>query len=210
MKQMKTKDGSFTFYNEIFQEYYHSVSGALEEAVEKHVKPLNIEDGMKILDFCFGLGYNSIVATKGHKNLKITGLEVDLKIIAEIKFLEVPEEIKTEFFRFRDLAEKLEIKDENNNLIKLIIGDALHTIDQLPDIYYDRVFFDPFSPGKQPEMWSEEIFKKIHKKLKPGGTISTYSCARWIRKNMKKANFIILDGPVVGRKSPGTIGVKKK
>ncbi|KQC04275.1 MAG: hypothetical protein APR54_02100 [Candidatus Cloacimonas sp. SDB] len=209
MKQIKTKDGSFTFFNEIYQEHYHSVSGALEEAVKKHVKPLNIENGMKILDFCFGLGYNAIVATKGHKNLKITGLEVDSKIIKEIKFLEVPEEINPEFVSFRDLAEKFEIKDRNNNLIKLIMGDALQTIDQLSANYFDRVFFDPFSPGKQPEMWSEEIFKKIYKKLKPGGRISTYSCARWIRKNMEKANFIILDGPVVGRKSPGTIGVKK-
>jgi len=209
MKQIKTKDGSFTFYNEIYQEHYHSVSGALQEAFEKHVKPLNIEDGMTILDFCFGLGYNAIVATRGHKNLKIIGLEIDSKIIEEIRFLEVPEEIKPEFVSFRDLAEKLEIMDENKNMIKLIIGDVLQTIDQLSANYFDRVFFDPFSPGKQPEMWSEDIFKKIYNKMKPGGKISTYSCARWIRKNMNKANFIILDGPVVGRKSPGTIGVKK-
>jgi tRNA U34 5-methylaminomethyl-2-thiouridine-forming methyltransferase MnmC len=208
MKLVKTQDDSYTVFNETAGEHYHSISGALEEAFEKHVNAIGVEDGFRILDFCFGLGYNSIAASKDHQNLQIIGLENDIEIVQSIRSLEVPEIIKTEFDAFRDLAEKLEVTDINNNILKLIIGDALKTIDQLPNNYFDRVFFDPFSPGKQPEMWSEEIFQKVYSKMKSGGKLSTYSCTKWIRKNMENAGFKVIDGPIVGRKSPATIGVK--
>ncbi len=208
MKFVKTQDGSYTVFNEEADEHYHSISGALEESLEKHINAIGVEDGFCILDFCFGLGYNSIAATKTHRNLKIIGLENDIEIVKAIQILEVPKEIQNEFDAFRDISEKLEITDENNNTIKLIIGDALQTIDQLPNEYFERVFFDPFSPQKQPEMWSEEIFQKVYRKMKPGGKLSTYSCAKWIRQNMINAGFKVLDGPVVGRKNPASIGVK--
>lgn len=208
MKYIKTQDGSFTAFSEAVQEHYHSLSGAMEEAFEKHVKAIGVEDGFHILDFCFGLGYNSIAATKDHRNLQIIGLEKDPEIVKAIKNLAVPGFIKSQFDTFRNLGDKWEITDSQNNTIKLIIGDALQTIDQLPDFSFDRVFFDPFSPGKQPEMWSAEIFQKVYSKLKTGGKLSTYSCAKWIRQNMRNAGFKIQDGPVVGRKSPATIGIK--
>ena len=208
MKLVKTQDSSYTAFNEAADEHYHSISGALEEAFQKHVNAIGVEDGFQILDCCFGLGYNSIAATKGHRNLQVIGLEIDIDIIRTIQALQVPKSIKQEFDSFRNLVEKLKITDENNNTIKLIIGDALQNIDQLPDNFIDRVFFDPFSPQKQPEMWSAEIFLKVYEKMKMGGKLSTYSCAKWIRENMKAAGFTVVDGPVVGRKSPATIGMK--
>lgn len=208
MQLVKTQDGSYTVFNQKYQEHYHTISGALEEAFEKHVNAIGVKDGFHILDFCFGLGYNSIIAIKKHKNLQIVGLENDIEIIKAIKELEVPSEIEKEFAAFRNLAEKLEITDDNNNTIKLIIGDALISLDLFPNDYFDRVFFDPFSPGKQPEMWSEEIFQKIYNKMKSGAKLSTYSCAISVRQNMLAAGFKMLDGPIVGRKSPATIAIK--
>jgi len=205
---IKTKDSSFTVFNEKYQEHYHTLSGALEEAFEKHVNAIGIEDGFHILDFCFGLGYNSIAATKGHKNLNIFGLENDIKIIKAIKNLIVPKEIEREFSDFRNLAEKLEITDEHNNTIKLILGDAIHTIERLPKNKFDRVFFDPFSPKKQTEMWNKEVFQKVFALMKPGAKLSTYSCAKSIRQNLKAAGFMVKDGPTIGRKSPATIAIK--
>ncbi|MBN1327043.1 MAG: hypothetical protein JW996_03750 [Candidatus Cloacimonetes bacterium] len=208
MDYIKTDDGSFTLYDQSFQEHFHSLSGALEEALEKHVNAIGVIDGFRILDFCFGLGYNSIAATVNHNHLEIIGLEKNLEIVKLIRDLEVPTSIKPQFDPFRYIAEKLIITDLNNNTIKLIIGDALQTIDQLSADYFDRVFFDPFSPRKQPEMWSLEIFRKVNDKMKSNGRLSTYSCTKWIRDNMMKAGFTVFDGPAVGRKSPATIGVK--
>ena len=209
MQFIKTQDGSYTVFNQKYQEHYHTISGALEEAFEKHVNAIGVKNGFHILDFCFGLGYNSIIATKKHKNLQIVGLENDIETIKAIKELEVPSEIEKEFAAFRNLAEELKITDDNNNTIKLIIGDALVSLDLLPRYYFDRVFFDPFSPGKQPEMWGRDVFQKIHRVMKPGAKLSTYSCAKSVRQNMIAAGFKVLDGPVIGRKSPATIAIKQ-
>ncbi len=208
MQFIKTQDGSYTVFNQKYQEHYHTISGALEEAFEKHVNAVGVENGFHILDFCFGLGYNSIAATRGHKNLKIIGLENDIKIIEAIKNLSVPTEIENEFAAFRNLAENPEITDPHNNTIKLIIGNALQTVYSLPKDHFDRVFFDPFSPGKQPEMWSRKVFQKLYNVIKPGAKLSTYSCAKSVRQNMIAAGFKVMDGPIVGRKSPATIAVK--
>ena len=208
MKLVKTKDGSFTAYSEVAGEYYHTISGAIEEAFEKHVNALGIENGMHILDFCFGLGYNSIAACKGHANLQIIALENDIIIMEAMRDIEIPEILKTEYDFFRNIAESLDITD-NNNRIQILLGNALQRIDELPSGIFNRVFFDPFSPKKQPEMWSEEIFQKIYNKMKIGAKLSTYSCAKQIRKNMISAGFKVMDGPVVGRRSPATIAVKE-
>ena len=57
-------------------------------------------------------------------------------------------------------------------------------------------------------MWSEEIFQKIYNKMKSEAKLSTYSCAGRVRKNMISAGFKVIDGPVVGRRSPATIAIK--
>ncbi|MBQ8459125.1 hypothetical protein IJ541_03365 [bacterium] len=59
-----TNDGSVGLYNEDFQDIYHSATGALTEAYEKFILPVNIEnllmnDSIKVLDICYGIGYNS-------------------------------------------------------------------------------------------------------------------------------------------------------
>lgn len=208
IKIKETKDGSSTAYNSEFDETYHSVSGAWEEAMQKHVLALGVEDGMQILDFCFGLGYNSLAATYKHSNLKITALEIDPEIIRTMQEITVPEYIEASFRLFAGLVDTPELTDKNNNTINLSLGDATQTVQQLPTNKFDRVFFDPFSPGKHPQMWSEEVFNAVFKAMKPGAKLSTYSCAGRVRRAMKAVGFEVSDGPSVGRRSPATIAIK--
>ncbi len=88
MKQVLTKDGSVTFYNEKYTETYHSMSGGVEEALKKFTEPCKIAELAKkgevnILDVCFGIGYNTAVAIdvalEANPNCKINvvGLEND-------------------------------------------------------------------------------------------------------------------------------------
>jgi len=210
IKLVTTKDGSQTAYNAQADEHYHSVTGAMEEAFEKYVKPLEIADGMFILDYCFGLGYNSVAATYRHSSLQITALEKDIEIVRAMKKIVPPAAILQKYQMFNDLAAKNTIKDDDKNVIKLIWGDVFQTLPTLPDEVFDRVFFDPFSPSKQPEMWNLQIFNQVYAKMKPGGKLATYSCAKMVRNNMRYAGFQVYDGPRVGRKSPATIAVKTK
>ncbi len=209
MKLLKTADNSYTCHNADFDEHYHTKSGAIEEAFEKHVRPLGVRDGMKILDFCFGLGYNGIAACHRHKNMHVIALEIDPKIITMMKEIEPPKEIEKEFMFFRNIGDEKKMCDENGNCIELIMGDAMQTIKELPAEIFDVCFFDPFSPQKHPEMWEVNVLAQVFRVLKKGGKLSTYSCARRVRDNLREAGFVVTDGPVVGRRSPSTIAVKE-
>lgn len=60
-----TNDGSVGLYSEKDNDIYHSTYGALTEAYEKFILPSHLEkffeknSEIKILDICFGIGYNS-------------------------------------------------------------------------------------------------------------------------------------------------------
>jgi len=201
MEKIKTNDGSFTFFNEKYKESYHSVSGAKEEAIEKFVKPCLKKKNPKILDVCFGLGYNSAAALEYFKNCKIIGLENDKEILNKIK------EINVDFKNY-DIIKKAAENLEYEN-VRIILGDARETVLNLKDNYFDVVFFDPFSIKKCPELWDYFFLKDIYKKMKINGVLTCYSCSKLFRNNLIKIGFLVEDGPKIGRKSPSTIAIKK-
>ncbi len=206
MKQISTKDGSKTLYSEKYDETYHSVSGAVEESVEKFVKPCRISElkNPKVLDICFGLGYNSAAAIEANQNIEIISLENDERLFGEI--LKLNPNLKY-YNLVKKLASNKELEYEKDNIkIKLLIGDARETVKNIKN-KFDAVFLDPFSPKKCPELWSYEFFSDIIKLMKPGAIMATYSCARAVRENLKRAGFIVKDGPVVGRRAPSTVAI---
>ncbi len=207
MKEVTTRDGSTTFFNEKVGDYYHSHTiGAIEESTVKYVEPCNIKGNMRILDVCFGLGYNTLAALKFSKKLNIICLEKDENIINMIQNIEVPDDFKEDYKIIQELA-KNKTYDKDGLKITLIIGDARETIKPLNN--FDAVFFDPFAPQKVPELWSKEFFKDIYDRMNKGARLSTYSCATFVRKNMTAAGFKVIDGPIFGRKSPSTVAVKE-
>ncbi len=59
-----TNDGSVGLFNTDFNDIYHSATGALTEAYEKFIYPVNFntllqKKSIKVLDICYGIGYNS-------------------------------------------------------------------------------------------------------------------------------------------------------
>ncbi len=223
MKKMLTRDGSYTFVNEELEQSYHSFTGAVEEALEKYAKPCKIaelakktgESGgsgvIKILDVAFGMGYNSAmaisVALAANPDVKveIVGLEIDPEILDKIGSLS-PKIAGYEKFHVLN-SKDLSFSSENLK-VSVLLGDAHETVKGLDDFSFDVCFFDMFSPSVQPQMWSEELFASVFRVLKKGAVLSTYSCARLVRDNLKKVGFSYDDGPKVGRRGPGTLAWK--
>ena len=56
---------------------------------------------------------------------------------------------------------------------------------------YDIVYFDAFSPNAQPELWTEEVFKKLYDAMYHGGLLTTYCAKGDVRRNMLKAGFTV-------------------
>ncbi|MBI4918352.1 hypothetical protein HY837_00345 [archaeon] len=206
---LATNDNSPTLFNEKFQEAYHSTTGAITEAIEKFVKPsLNLlrKKELNVLDFCFGLGYNTAALLQSVENTKISviGLENDADIFEKIqqlnpdlKYYEYIKKLKNNYHVKKDFFE-----------IKIILGDARDTVKTLQE-KFDFVFFDPFSTKKCPELWTEEVFRDVFKIMSEKSILTTYTCSRFVRENMRNAGFHVIDGPCVGRKSPSTICIKE-
>ncbi len=222
MRKIKTNDGSESFFNDEINESYHSLSGAVEESIEKFARPAKtIEKAMHgriaILDICFGLGYNSAAAIElalgANKDaaIEILGIELDRKIIR--KALSVKNSFR-HYGIIRKLAESINDKEtefsikKGNISIKLVIGDAVNKLKGLK-CCFDIVFLDAFSPKKQPELWQLGFIRDISRVMKKSAVLTTYSCAKPVRERLRKAGFEVMDGPRIGRRSPSTIAVRK-
>lgn len=91
IKFTKTEDNSVGLYSNSVNDIFHSKSGALKEAYDKFINPListNIEC-RKILDICYGIGYNSKSALKEfYKNeIIIDALEYDNVLVDISSFI---------------------------------------------------------------------------------------------------------------------------
>lgn len=210
LTKVVTNDGSLTFYNGAYGETYHSISGAEEEALKKYAEVCKeqLQRNVRILDMCFGLGYNTAAALDvAQGSVEIVGLENDEVILQKI--LEMSTRFKSYPLVQRCVQKKSRTHAEDKATLKIVRGDARVTVKQQKKGYFDVVFFDPFSPKKCPELWTEEFFKDVAAVMRKGGILATYSCAAVVRENMRKVGFAVKDGPCVGRNAPGTIAVKK-
>ncbi len=61
----------------------------------------------------------------------------------------------------------------------------------LPDATYDLVYFDAFGPQVQPELWTEQVFKKVSQSLKAGGLLVTYSAKGSVKRALKACSFVL-------------------
>ncbi|AJF61069.1 TPA: tRNA (5-methylaminomethyl-2-thiouridine)(34)-methyltransferase MnmD [Candidatus Woesearchaeota archaeon] len=218
MEKVETGDGSPTFYSEKYGETYHSKSGALEETFGKFIRPCRIKElaktgRVRIFDICFGLGYNAIAAIDAaleeNENCEIYLVSLEKELI-----LDRLKELNPCLTHYH-IIEKLQFDpinnsytyEEKNIYLRIKIGNAKETIKTLKGSF-DAVFLDPFSPKKNPELWTEEFFREIFRRMNKGSILSTYSCARIVRDNLRSAGFEVSDGPSIGRRAPSTIAKK--
>jgi len=87
-----TADGSATFYSETFGEWFHSRSGAYDEARSTYVQATHLvqraetQGQITLLDVCYGLGYNtaaaleSLWAVRPELPIRLVGLELDATV----------------------------------------------------------------------------------------------------------------------------------
>ncbi|MEM8829374.1 MAG: MnmC family methyltransferase [Cyanobacteria bacterium P01_G01_bin.19] len=215
----ETGDGSYTFYSPEFQEAFHSSFGAKQEAEVRYVEPCQIKQlaatksTIKLLDICYGLGYNSAAALDA-----IWSINPECKI--ELYALEISADVPRQAIKHALLAQwrspvsqlLSELGNElsvNNKLLaaKLLLGDARQTIQSLVRAGWqaDAIFLDPFSPRKCPQLWTVDFIALVAKCLDERGKLATYSCSAAVRTALILNQLQICSIVGVGRKSPGTL-----
>ncbi len=68
-------------------------------------------------------------------------------------------------------------------------------ISELPKL--DLIYFDAFSPEKQPELWNLSIFETLFSKMRPNGILVTYCAKGYVRRHLLAAGFTVerIPGP---------------
>ncbi|HPJ42229.1 MAG TPA: MnmC family methyltransferase [Spirochaetota bacterium] len=209
-----TADGTSTLFLDEYEQAMHSDSGAYEESLLKHIYPsgvLELEaDKIDVLDAGFGLGYNVLAlinefkVRKNPSSMRIISLEKErylLDFMNEIRFSDSRDEIY-------DFIKKVYGNGKGtieNISFEILFGDGRESIKKMEEIKFDAVFQDPFSPSKNPEMWSVDYFCCLKQIMSEKAILTTYSSADHIRRAMLEAGFIVGAGPSVGRKREGTI-----
>ena len=200
---VKTKDGSLTLKSEKYNECYHSSEGAYTESLYKHVLPgyeiakkFDYYGGeIRILDICFGLGYNTLTAIL-HKpanvKLKIFSPELDLDLIKSLKNFRYPDEFSEILSVINEISDNLYYKSDDVE-VEVFNGDAREYVKKLKDIHI--VYQDAFSPKVNQELWTFEYFKDIAKTLNKNGIITTYSVATPVRCAFYKLGMNIYTHP---------------
>ena len=195
-----TEDGTSTLFSEEFKETYHSsYDGALHETMEKHVIPAltfhKNKSEIKILDICFGLGYNVLatlyyikkenLSTKIH----IVSPEFDKSLVHSIYKFSYPKEFDNLKHIIIELSEKLYYEDEQFK-IEILLGDARETIPKIKK-KFDIIYQDAFSPQQNPLLWTREYFSQIKSISSIDVILTTYSTAIATRMGLYENGFYI-------------------
>jgi len=201
---IQTKDGSHTLYSKQFDEIYHSRNGALAES--QHIF---IHNGLEachssvinVFELGFGTGLNALLSWEyaESKNIRINYHSVELYPVSEelIGQINYPELIghKEKFQQLHAANWNDTVTLSENFTLHKINGSVLDM--QFPVSTINVIFFDAFSPEKQSELWTVDVFSKMHDILAPNGILVTYCSKSYVRRNMQQAGFEIqkLQGP---------------
>ena len=199
-----TEDGSHTLYLAEIDECYHSSHGAIQES--NHIF---IEAGLKqcakteitILEVGFGTGLNALLASIWAKKT-----ETKINYITLEKFpLPSDKALSLNFAKvLGENPENFEAihKASWNNWNRIHPNFELMKIEVDFCNYqhktnYDIIFFDAFSPDKQPEMWTDIQFEKIYNHCNQEAILTTYCAKGIVRRTMQNVGFVVerLAGP---------------
>lgn len=204
---MRTADGSRTIQLPAWEEPYHSLHGALQEAYHVFIRSgLDQFQGreLSLLEMGFGTGLNALItlmeAPERHLEVRYTALEAFPVVASEWEALGYGQlfgerEKASRFFRQLHQApwEKPCRLTTNFELCKR----QMDFLDFDSEPRFDLIYFDAFGARVQPELWTEAVFRSMYAALKPGGLLVTYAAKGSVRRAMQAAGFGVerLPGP---------------
>jgi tRNA U34 5-methylaminomethyl-2-thiouridine-forming methyltransferase MnmC len=199
-----TQDGSYTFFSTEFGETFHSVQGARTEAFQKFAQATHLNQKahkpfVRLLDVCYGLGYNTAAALETlwqnnpHCSIELYGLELDPTVPAGALTPELLADWSPPVQAVLQNLGQVYSHQDDRLSAQLLLGDARQTVQSLihKGFKADAIFFDPFSPQRCPQLWSIEFFEAIAQCLAPDGTLATYSRSAAVRTALHSVGLCI-------------------
>lgn len=203
---IKTSDGSTTIHIPKWNEQYHSKHGAIQEAYHVFIKnglELFQNQSISVLEIGFGTGLNAFITFLEFKKRKLkidyVGVEaypVELEEVSKLNYVEAlnAEDSQDIFDKLHSINwnEKVEVSGGFNFLKRKQFFQDIEDQE-----CFDLIYFDAFGARVQPDLWTEDIFRRMYNAFKNGGVLVTYSAKGSVRRAMLEVGFEVekLPGP---------------
>lgn len=204
---IQTGDGSYTVSIPEMDVTYHSKHGAIQES--RHVF---IEAGFQyllnqsptqlinIFEMGFGTGLNVFLTA-----IEAANIRKPVRYITVEQFpLSTKEALSLNYAKSLDYKEWFDglHKSKWNEEVKIneyftFRKEQSDFITYSTPLQFDIIYYDAFEPSAQPELWTEEVFKKLNAMLLPGGIFISYCSKSDVRRALHAAGFKVekIPGP---------------
>ena len=202
----RTADGSFTLHSAQLDVFYHSVNGAVHESTHVFIKA-GLEklgkEHIDVLEVGLGTGLNLLLTwvrcLEGKLTVNYTALEPHPLSAAQLEELAHCDDLSWPGLHEPFMERMTSASEEPHPAIGGLTFRKLPTRvhDFAADAAFDVIYFDAFGPNTQPDMWTVDVFRRMHTALRAGGALVTYCAKGEVRRTMEAVGFLVerLDGP---------------
>ncbi|MDR2894966.1 MAG: tRNA (5-methylaminomethyl-2-thiouridine)(34)-methyltransferase MnmD [Alistipes sp.] len=200
-----TADGSATLRSPLHGDTYHSLRGAVGEArhvfIEAGFGAVD-RDPVRVLEAGLGSGLNAWLtlheAALTGRRVEYTAVElhpVPADVAARLNYTDDPRFAALHaapWGEWSEPAEGFRLLKLHADLAEVLAASDFSAI-------FDAVYWDAFAPDTQPELWTEQLFARVHAATAPGGVLVTYSSKGDVRRALRAAGFTV-------ERLPGALG----
>ena len=206
-----TEDGSHSVFSEQLGVSYHSKHGAIQETQHVFINAgleyilQKSPSEINILEIGFGTGLNAFMTfLKSERQpipatinyFAIEAYPLSMEQVFELNYVE-----KMDAAPYEDIFIKMHSSEWSEvhplskrfNFQKLLMNFEDIDFQNIMDLIY----FDAFAPDIQPQLWEENLMKKMFNSLRLNGVLTTYCAKGVVKRTLKSVGFFIqpLPGP---------------
>lgn len=194
---LMTEDGSPSLYNFRFLEACHSSAGARSETLYNYIHGTHLPERLKdhspfvVFEVGFGTGLGHLTTSEiaGNSPLLFISTELDEGLIRWLRGHKPYKSLAP--VSYGNLL-TYQMKSGTAELI-ILVGDATRTLPEALDLNLippvHSIYQDPFSPKKNPTLWSVEWFKLLKSIAHQDVELGTYSSSSGVQRALCEAGW---------------------
>lgn len=200
-------------YSSAFDDVYFSSDDGLAETHYVFIEQNQLEQRFNhlqknvftIIETGFGTGLNFLCVWKLW--LSCAPSDAQLNFISCEKYPLTKQDLTVALIYFPTLShfstqliERYNVSDTQQSMsfdsgrirLNLLIGDASEQLSLLnEDLAVDAWFLDGFAPSKNPDMWSDKLFKQMASLSNTGTTFATFTSAGLVKRGLQDVGFSV-------------------
>jgi queuine tRNA-ribosyltransferase len=216
-----TSGGARAIRDRVSGEVMHPGVGPVVEAANLYIGPSKLAERLRerderplvVLDVGLGAGSNAFAALRvaeamgdAARLLEIVSFDRSLEALR----LAISAEYAADFGFDAALVARGQAvlqssrSSSERSVWRVVLGELWATLAGEPEAAADIVYWDPFSPRANPELWGVQAFAALRRVCRTGCTVHTYSGATATRSALLLAGFAVGFGPAAGDKQATT------